>query len=134
MADGRRTAYLKSDAYATGLALYALHETGQLAESDPAYKRGVDYLLKTQFEDGSWYVRSRAPKFQPYFQSGFPHDHDQWISAMATAYAVMALAPAARAGPNSIDGEQPDAARRGSAAPLHAVAAAVSQTRNVGRE
>ena len=62
--------------------------------SDPVYARGVQYLLKTQLDDGSWYVRSRSPKFQPYFQSGFPHDHDQWISAAATAYAVMALAPA----------------------------------------
>jgi hypothetical protein len=32
-------------------------------------------------------------KLQPYFQSGFPFDHDQWISNAATAYAVMALAP-----------------------------------------
>jgi len=23
-------------------------------------------------------------KIQPYFQSGFPYDHDQWISASAT--------------------------------------------------
>jgi ankyrin repeat protein len=87
--------YLSPDAYATGLAMYALHESGQMKASDPAYKRGVDFLLKTQLEDGSWYVRSRSPKFQPYFQSGFPHDHDQWISASATAFAVMALAPAA---------------------------------------
>jgi hypothetical protein len=39
-------------------------------------------------------VRSRAPKFQPYFQSGFPYEHDQWVSSAATAWAVMALAPA----------------------------------------
>src|SRR5688572_24209408 len=25
-----------------------------------------------RFPDGSWHVRSRALKFQPYFQSGFP--------------------------------------------------------------
>jgi hypothetical protein len=30
-------------------------------------------------------------KFQPYFESGFPHGHDQWISAAATAWATMAL-------------------------------------------
>jgi hypothetical protein len=34
-------------------------------------------------------------KLQPYFQSAFPFDHDQWISNSATAYAVMALAPVA---------------------------------------
>jgi hypothetical protein len=64
--------------------------------TDAAYRKGVDFLLRTQLEDGSWYVRSRSPKFQPYFQSGFPHDHDQWISSSATAYAVLGLAPAAR--------------------------------------
>jgi squalene cyclase len=87
--------FLASDAYATGLTLHALHETGQMKASDGAYQKGVEFLLKTQLDDGSWYVRSRAPKFQPYFQSGFPHDHDQWISSTATAYAVMGLAPAA---------------------------------------
>jgi hypothetical protein len=40
-------------------------------------------------------VRSRAVKLQPYFQSAFPYDHDQWISNSATGYAVMALAPIA---------------------------------------
>jgi ankyrin repeat protein len=89
--------HVGSDAYATGLALYALHESGQLQASSAGYKRGVDYLLRTRLADGSWYVASRAPKFQPYFESGFPHGHDQWISATATAYAVMALAPAAQA-------------------------------------
>jgi ankyrin repeat protein len=86
--------HLDSDAYATGLALHALHETGRIEATDPRYRRGVDLLLRTQLDDGSWYVKSRAPKFQPYFQSGFPHDHDQWISAAATAYATMAIAPA----------------------------------------
>ena len=91
-----QTKYLGSDAYATGLVLYALKQTGQLTPSNESYKKGVSFLLKTQLEDGSWYVRSRSPKFQPYFQGGFPHDHDQWISSTATAYAVMALSPAAQ--------------------------------------
>ena len=86
--------HLPSDAYATGLALRALYETGGLKPADASYARGVAYLLKTQLEDGSWYVRSRSPKFQPYFESGFPHGHDQWISAAATAQAVAAIAPA----------------------------------------
>ena len=89
-----QNAYLASDAYATGESLWALREAGVLGVNDPAYQRGVKYLLNTQFADGSWYVRSRAVKFQPYFQSGFPYDHDQWISATATAWAVRALAPA----------------------------------------
>jgi ankyrin repeat protein len=83
---------LPSDAFATGEALYAVWESGSLAASDPAYARGVRYLLQRQYPDGSWYVRSRAVKVQPYFQSGFPFDHDQWISAAATAWASMAIA------------------------------------------
>jgi ankyrin repeat protein len=89
-----QTAYLDSDAYATGLVLSTLYQGGYLKPAAPAYSRGVAYLVKTQFPDGSWYVRSRAPKLQPYFQSAFPYDHDQWISTAATAMAVMALAPA----------------------------------------
>jgi ankyrin repeat protein len=85
---------LESDAFATGETLWALQECGELRPSDAAYKRGVEFLLNRQWPDGSWYVRSRAPKIQPYFQSGFPFDHDQWISSAATAWAVMALAPA----------------------------------------
>jgi ankyrin repeat protein len=95
-ADGgwSQTPYLESDAYATGTVLSTLYQNGLMKPSDPAYVRGVAYLLKTQFPDGSWYVRSRSPKLQPYFQSAFPFEHDQWISAAATALAVMALAPA----------------------------------------
>jgi hypothetical protein len=83
---------LVSDAYATGQALVALHESGTLRVSDPAYRRGVEYLLGTQRSDGSWHVKSRAMGFQPYFESGYPHGHDQWISAAGSAWATMALA------------------------------------------
>lgn len=89
-----QTPYLDSDAYATGLVLSSLYAGGLASVTDPSYQKGVDFLLRTQFPDGSWYVRSRSPKFQPYFQSGFPFDHDQWISSAATSLAVMALAPA----------------------------------------
>jgi ankyrin repeat protein len=84
--------YLESDAYSTAVALAALQEATAPVGSAAA-TRGSHFLLSTQNEDGSWYVRSRAVKFQPYFQSGFPFDHDQWISATATAWAVVALAP-----------------------------------------
>ncbi len=90
-----QTQYLQADAYATGLALETLFRAGLLKASEPAYQRGVAFLLQTQFPDGAWYVRSRAPKFQPYFQSGFPFDYDQWISSIGTAWAVMALSHAA---------------------------------------
>ena len=81
-----------SDAYATGQTLYGLHEAAVISTSDAAYRRGVKYLLDSQFEDGSWHVISRAVKFQPYFESGFPHGPDQWISSAGTAWAAMALA------------------------------------------
>jgi ankyrin repeat protein len=84
--------YLESDSYATGETLFALHEAGILKTSDPVYEKGVQFLLRTQHEDGSWYVKSRAPKLQPYFQSGFPYDHDQWISMAGTQWATIALA------------------------------------------
>jgi ankyrin repeat protein len=82
---------LESDAYATGLTLYALCEGGGLNTKDAAYERGVEFLLNTQHEDGSWHVVSRSYKFQPYFESGFPHGHDQWISAAGTGWATMAI-------------------------------------------
>ena len=78
------------DAYATGQALYTMHEAG-VQLSDPAYRRGVQYLLETQAADGSWRVTSRAPKFQPYFETIFPYQHDQWISSWATAWSAAAL-------------------------------------------
>lgn len=82
---------LESDSWTTGHLLVALHEAGGLPTSAPEYRRGVDYLLRTQFEDGSWWVRSRTWPFQPHFDSGFPHGKDQWISAGGTAWAAMAL-------------------------------------------
>ena len=47
--------------------------------------------LRTQLDDGSWYVRSRTVKLQPFFQSGFPHGHEQWIAYVATANATVGL-------------------------------------------
>jgi ankyrin repeat protein len=80
-----------SDAYATGQILYALEESGS-APSASVVARATSYLLATQRADGSWYVRSRSAKFQPYFEGGFPYEHDQWISSMATGWATAALA------------------------------------------
>jgi len=92
-ADGgwSQLADLESDAWATGEALFALRQSGQVSPADPAFARGVAFLLRTQYEDGSWWVHSRTWPFQPHFDSGFPHGNDQWISAGATAWATMAL-------------------------------------------
>jgi Ankyrin repeats (3 copies)/Prenyltransferase and squalene oxidase repeat len=83
---------LASDAYATGMTLSLLAEAGVLRPAEASYQRGLNFLLATQAEDGSWHVRSRAAKFQPYFESGFPYGHDQWISSMGTAWGANALA------------------------------------------
>jgi squalene cyclase len=85
---------LPSDAYATGQALYALANGGAVPAADLAFQRGIRFLLSTQRADGSWHVVSRAVKFQPYFESGFPYGHEQWISAMATGWSSAALASA----------------------------------------
>jgi squalene cyclase len=88
---------MESNAYATGKALFALQTAG-LSPSEAAYQRAVRFLLSTQQEDGSWYVRTRAMAFQPYFDAGFPHGFDQWISATGTSWATLALSSASAAG------------------------------------
>ena len=50
---------MESDACATGQALFALHEAGGMSSSDPFYRRGVEYLLRTQAADGTWHVKTR---------------------------------------------------------------------------
>jgi hypothetical protein len=81
---------LGSDAYATGQVLFTLRQLDVPAGLS-VLQRGAEYLLRTQREDGSWHVKSRALKVQPYFESGFPHGHDQWISQAGTAWAAMGL-------------------------------------------
>ena len=87
---------LPSDAYASGEALVALNQSGAIRVNAPAFRRGIDFLMKSQRADGSWYARSRAIPFQPYFETGFPYGKDQFVSAAATNWAAMALALAAR--------------------------------------
>ena len=82
---------LQSDAWATSQALVALAESGMIRPDDVAFRRGTEFLLRTQFADGSWFVRSRTWPFQPYFHSGFPFGKDQWISTASTAWTAMAL-------------------------------------------
>ncbi len=81
---------LDSDAYATGLALVRLRESG-LAAGHPAFRRGLRFLLDTQEPDGSWRVATRAKPVQEYFDNGDPHAESQFISTAATCWAVAAL-------------------------------------------
>lgn len=49
------------DAYATGMALWGLHEAGILSSNELAKnEQGIAWLLATQAPDGSWQVASRA--------------------------------------------------------------------------
>ena len=81
----------KSDAYATATTLVALLRDGNLKADHPTVQRGISYLLDTQQEDGSWHVVTRAKPFQKYFESGFPHGKDQFISMAASSWATIAL-------------------------------------------
>jgi ankyrin repeat protein len=81
------------DAYATGQALTVLQQTGQLDHRAPAFTRGLAFLLAGQRPDGSWHVSTRrtGPGL-PYFDAGYPHGEDQFLSFAAGAWATMALA------------------------------------------
>lgn len=87
-----------SDAYSTGRALLALLDAGGVPTSDPVWRRGIEYLIRTQAADGTWHVESRlhppAPVSPPYIETGHPYGHDQFISSMGESLAVMALAAA----------------------------------------
>ncbi len=90
---------MQPDAYATGSVLAALHEVGGLTREHPAFARGCQFLLDSQLPDGTWHVVTRANPIQDYFESGFPHGEDQFISIAATGWAVLALVQALPATP-----------------------------------
>ena len=71
--------------------MVALHRAGGLSPSHPSYARGVAFLVRTQLADGSWRVKSRSKPFQPYYETGFPHEKNQFLSAAATGWAATAL-------------------------------------------
>jgi N-acyl-D-amino-acid deacylase len=81
----------ESDAYATGTVLVVLQRAGDFSADHPAVRRGVRYLVDSQLDDGSWHVVTRAKPFQTYFESGFPHGKDQFISITASSWATLAL-------------------------------------------
>ena len=100
-ADGgwAQLASMESDAYATSTALVALHQAGGIETADPAYRNGLRFLLAKQLDDGSWHVPTRSTPIQTYYESGYPHGEDQFISITAAGWATTALAlalPASR--------------------------------------
>ena len=80
------------EAYATGEALYALHIAGDVQSHDPVFVKGIEWLLRNQLSDGSWFMPTRAVPVQPHtFESGFPHGWHQFASDSASSWAAMAL-------------------------------------------
>ena len=76
---------LKSDAYATGQALYALTEAG-VPMNDPAIAKAQAFLVKSQYVGGSWAMTSR-----PGGPGGKSAKNQSPIGYAGTAWAVMGL-------------------------------------------
>lgn len=83
-----------SDAYATGLAIVALNQTARVSFEDRRLRRALRYLIDTQQADGSWHVPTRRTTSEglPYFETGYPHGKDQFISYAGAAWSATALA------------------------------------------
>jgi len=73
-----------SDAFATGQALYFLNVAG-VKNNDPSVERGVAFLVKTQNDDGSWPMKSRAHPGEKPFTNPVP------ITYFGSAWATMGL-------------------------------------------
>lgn len=82
---------MESDSYATGQALYALSQAGGIATDSKVYKAGLSFLLRTQDDDGTWFVNKRAVAANNYFDGGFVHGQSQYASFNGTSWALMAL-------------------------------------------
>lgn len=75
---------LPSDAFGTGQAVYALRLAGMETNREPI-RRGVEYLVRTQREDGSWLMTPRANPGATPFKNPSPIIH------IGSAWATLAL-------------------------------------------
>lgn len=84
-----------SDPYSTGQTLLLKAQSPYRYKvsntSDKSDTFGINYLLDSQQEDGSWRVETISKPIQNYFDNGDPHGKDQFISMFATSWAVSAL-------------------------------------------
>jgi hypothetical protein len=82
---------MPAEAYATGEALYALHVSGDVPVNDSVYQRGIQWLLKNQLSDGTWFVPALAVPVQPHTFESFPHGWHQFASEAGSSWATLAL-------------------------------------------
>lgn len=75
---------IPSDAYATGQALYALAQA-DVKNDRSEIKRGLEFLIASQKEDGSWPMTSRAQPGATPFKNPVP------ITYLGSAWATMGL-------------------------------------------
>src|SRR5262249_19404403 len=99
-----QTKEAKSDAYATGQALYALAEAG-VKPDDQAVRKAQSFLAKTQRDDGGWAMVSRA-----IMRDGKPPKDLGPITHAGSAWAVMGLVRTAPRLPERGDAELLNAA------------------------
>jgi squalene cyclase len=90
-----QTKEAKSDAYATGQALYALAEAG-VKPDDEAVRKAQTFLAKTQRQDGGWAMDTRA-----ILRNGKPPTNLEPITHAGSAWAVLGLVRSSPARPGS---------------------------------
>ncbi len=81
---------MTSDAYATATALVALRCAG-IDPGAKVYQSGLAFLTHSQLPDGSWHVVTRSKPIQKYFESGYPHGEDQFLSITAACWSIIAM-------------------------------------------
>ncbi|MEQ8768779.1 MAG: prenyltransferase/squalene oxidase repeat-containing protein [Planctomycetota bacterium] len=72
-----------SDAYATGLGLYALSLTG-VPRDNPAVSKAVAWLIESQGEDGSWKVNAAQIRSSERSGASLDEVYTYWGTAWAT--------------------------------------------------
>ena len=53
--------------------------------------KSVQWLLRSQLADGSWFVPAKTTPVQPHIETGYPHGANQFASAGGSNWATMAL-------------------------------------------
>ena len=60
--------------------------------NEPLIDAQLAFIAKFLEKNRSRFLEGKGTPFQTYFESGFPHGKDQFISITATAWGVTALA------------------------------------------